>query len=120
MNYLGLWLKRLFWLTPIEYSNIKGFLVFCIIQNIELRPETRALIIRELLAMQRLACLDGCANGDSGKSNEQRPKNYIRHMETFNVEVTDAARLYRAASVWTAGLGVLLANVVPLILRQLT
>ncbi len=26
-------------------------------------------------------------------------------MKTYNVEVTGAARLYRAASVWTAGLG---------------
>jgi len=26
-------------------------------------------------------------------------------LKTVNVEVTGAARLYRAASVWTAGLG---------------
>lgn len=36
-----------------------------------------------------------------------------------NVETTGAARLYRAASALTAGLGALLAKVVPLILRQL-
>ncbi len=30
----------------------------------------------------------------------------FRAMETLNVEVTGAARLYRAASVWTAGLAV--------------
>jgi hypothetical protein len=30
-----------------------------------------------------------------------------RHVLTANVEVTGAARLYRVASVWTAGLGII-------------
>ena len=88
MSYLVSWFKRFFFLTPIEYLNVKGFCVFWIIQNVKLRPETRALIIRELLSVQRLASLDDCANGDSGKSNKQRPENYIGHMETANAEIT--------------------------------
>lgn len=49
-------------------------------------------------------------------------KFWIWDVEKFklpNVKVTGAAPLIGAASVLTAGLGVLLANVVPLILRQL-
>ncbi len=62
--------KRFFWFTHADRLNIKGFFVCWVIENVELHPETRALIIRELLAMQRLDHFKDCSNGDGSKSDE--------------------------------------------------
>ncbi len=78
-------LGRFFWLSRIEFLNVKGFFAFWFIKNVELRPETRDLIIRELLRMQSLNSLEGCADRDSKESNEQRPKNYIGHLVASNL-----------------------------------
>ena len=47
-----------------------------------------------------------------GATGSTRPEAEVgcQGKRTFNVEVTGAARLYRAASVWTAGLGEIDAN----------
>lgn len=55
--------------------------------------------------------------GEALRASGEKQRNTIRNFildlrgEALVVEVTGAARLYRAASVWTAGLGVLLTGI---------